>query len=876
MFNVCQLTPVSATLECMSKKVARLYEQFQPEHYNLSLKLDKKNMTFSGSVSVRGKKTGRPSQRLTLHQKELKITTATITKHDKKGDKALLVSRINNQNSFDEVRLHAKDMVYPGNYTVTMTFEGAITRPMHGIYPCFFKHDGKDKKLIATQFESHHAREAFPCIDEPTAKATFDLTLETPAGETVIANTPLKEQQTKGKQLITSFETTPKMSSYLLAFVVGELGYKEAKTKDGVTVRAYATLENLRLTQHGLDETVRILEFFDDYFGVPYPLQKLDLVALPDFAVGAMENWGLMTFREQCMLADPVSSSIESKQLVSLVVAHEISHQWFGDLVTMKWWDDLWLNESFANLMEYVAVDALWPEWHIWEQFVSHETASAKRRDSLADVQPIRTTVNHPDEISTVFDPSIVYAKGGTVLRMLMHHIGESAFRRGLKLYFDKHGYGSTEADDLWRALSEASGQDIAGFMDDWLRRPGYPLVSIDWQPDKPTVKLRQQRFLNDPAAKSDDTTPWQVPLATTHPLSEELLTKKTSPVTVKLAGKTPLIFNHDGTSYFLPHYANSVHLQQIVNGVQTGTVDTIDRLLLLDNYAMLQRGGISTTVELLELLSGYQHEASESVWGAMAIAIGEARKLIEGDEASERSLDDLVQRLVLETAEKLGWEDQPKDDAQTLRLRGLVYSVAASAKSKSILDTGLKHFARFKKPADLSASTRSVVYYLGARYGTAADFRKLLDLYHATSGADEREEIASALTGAKEPKRYQQLIKMLQSEAIRRQDLPHWYIWLLRNRYTRHAVWQWLTSEWAWIEKEFGSDKNYGFFARYPGSVFTRENELEQFQDFFEPKKSIVAMGHDIKLAEAEITSRIAWRARNEAAVKAWLRQSK
>jgi aminopeptidase N len=856
----------------MGKKVTRLFEQFRPDNYDLRLDPDPETMKFSGTVTIRGKKVGRPSQRITFHQKGLKITSATVTKHDKKSGREIGLARINNQDSFDEVRLHAAEMVYPGDYTVVMEFEGDITRPMNGIYPCFFTHGGVEKKLIATQFESHHAREAFPCIDEPGAKATFDLTLETPASETVVANTPVKSQKTYDKKLVTSFETTPKMSSYLLAFVTGELEHKEAKTKDGVVVRAYATPDNVNLTQHGLDAAVKILEFFDDYFGVPYPLRKLDLVALPDFNVGAMENWGLMTFRETAMLTDLKSGSIESRQIVALVIAHEISHQWFGDLVTMQWWDDLWLNESFANLMEYVAVDAIYPEWHIWEQFVSHETASAKRRDSLADVQPIKCEVNHPEEINTIFDPSIVYAKGGTILRMLMHYIGDADFRRGLKLYFDEHAYSNTQADDLWKAFSAASGQNIAGFMDGWLHRPGYPLVSIDRQPNGTVVKLTQQRFLSDPAVNNKDARPWKVPLASTYALERSLLEKHTDQISLKIDGDAPLILNHEGASYFLPRYVNNDHLSEIIGGIKDNKVSTIDRLLLLDNYTMLQRGGFSTTIELLELLRGYEDESSESVWGAIAVAVGEVHKLIEGNELSEQKLDVIIQRLVRETAEKLGWDDKPDDDARTLRLRGLAQSLAVGAKTKTTISEGLERFSHFKRPSDLSPSTRTVVYYAGVRYGTEDDFQKLLDLYHATQNADEREEIAGALTSAKEPRRYQQLIKMLKTDAIRRQDFFHWYIWLLRNRYTREAMWQWLVGEWAWIEQEFMTDKNYGYFARYAGSIFSREDELKKFKKFFEPKKSIISMGRDITLAEAEITSRIAWRRRNEAAVKAWL----
>lgn len=859
----------------MPKKVRRLYEQFQPENYRIEFKIDRDTMTFDGRLTVRGKKVGVPAQRLTFHQKELKVTAATITKHDKKGDVGLAVTRINNQDSLDEVRLHTGETIYPGDYTVAMDFNGKITDPMNGIYPCYFKHDGQDKQLIATQFESHHAREAFPCVDEPAAKATFDLTLDTPAGETTLGNTPIKSQEKTGGRQRTVFETTPKMSAYLLAFVTGEMKYEEARTKHGVTVRAYATPDNVGDTGFGLDAAVKILDFFNDYFDVRYPLKKLDMVALPDFNVGAMENWGLMTFRETAMLADPKHSSIESKQRVALVVAHEISHQWFGDLVTMKWWDDLWLNESFANLMEYVAVDAIYPEWNIWEEFVGYESASARRRDSLVDVQAIRSEVNHPEEINTIFDPSIVYAKGGNILRMLLSHIGEPAFRRGLKIYFDKHAYGNTEASDLWDALSQTSGQDINKFMDGWLRRPGYPLVEIDWQPGEKMMRLSQRRFLSDATATVEQR-PWQVPLAATLEIEPALLVKRSSQAALKTAGtKKPLLFNHDGQSYFLPSYINSDHRHQVIESLKDGKVDSIDRLLLLDNSILLQRGGQSGTVDLLELLSGYQKETNENVWGAMATAVAEVRRLVEGEEVEE-VLDVMVQKLVLPLADELGWHDKPDDGPQTLRLRGMTHGIAVGAKSKKAIKEALELFAGCRKPADLSASTRTTVYSAAARHGTEDDFEKLLKMYHDTQNADEREEIAGGLTSAKEPGRYKQLLEMLKTDAIRRQDFFHWYIWLLRNRYARKAMWEWMTTEWEWIVDHFGSDKNLSYFARYPGSVFSRPEELKKFQKFFEPKKSIIAMGHDIKLAEAEVKSRIDWRQREEAGVRQYLSRLK
>ncbi|MDB5176124.1 MAG: peptidase [Candidatus Saccharibacteria bacterium] len=856
----------------MTKSVTRLFEHFQPDNYQLHLLPDADAMKFSGSVTITGKKIGRPSERITFHQKGLKITAATIVKQDKKGNQEFTVSRINNQASFDEVRLHAGQQLYPGNYVITMEFEGVITKPMHGIYPCFFKQDGVEKKLIATQFESHHSREAFPCIDEPEAKATFDLTLTSPVGLTAIANTPVATQVEQDGALVTSFETTPKMSTYLLAFIYGEMRYLEATTSNGVLVRTYATPDNVQHTQHALNVAVKVLEFFDDYFGIAYPLPKLDMAALPDFSAGAMENWGLVTYREVAMLLDENHGTIESRQYIAVVVAHELSHQWFGNLVTMKWWDDLWLNESFANLMEYRAVDAIYPEWHIWEHFISQEMGAAKRRDSLEDVQSIQTKVNHPDEISSIFDPSIVYAKGGTVLHMLMHYIGEEAFRTGLKAYFQQHRYGNTQAADLWSAFSASSGQDIADFMDKWVTTSGYPIVSIDWKPGSKTASLTQKRFLSDPNATPDARAPWQVPLAATLPIADPLLSNLSQTITVATSANKALLLNHDGHSYYLPHYQQAEHLSQITTAISNGQVDTIDRLLLLDNYTMLQRGGYASLTELLDLLTAYEGEQSESVWGTIVLPIAETRKLIEGDEVSEAKLEALIASLTAPLVETLGWDDAPDESAETLRLRGLVISLAAGAKVPAVLEEGQRRFADFTQPGDLSPSTRSVVYFIGARHGSAADFDKLLALHNASTSADDRDELAGALTSAKDPARYEGVIAMLTGNDIRRQDLMHWFVYLLRNRYSRTAAWEWLTSHWDWIEAEYSSDKSYSYFARYGGSIFSHPAELAKFQTFFGPKKSVVALNRDIALGEQEIASRIAWRERNEAPVKAWL----
>ncbi len=462
----------------MTKKAKRLFEQFQPKHYELAIDPDVQTLSFQGTVTITGRKIGRPSQRLTFHQKDLQFTSVSIVFHGKKGDDEVKLDRVNTHKTYDEVRLHAASLLYPGAYTVRMEFKGRITKPMRGIYPTYSKTKGKDRIILATQFESHHAREAFPCIDEPEAKATFDLTITAPKTHTVLSNTPVKEQSTEGKVKRTSFETTPKMSTYLLAFGIGELHVFEAKTKSGVSVRSWASVTKPKeQLEYSAKEAADILDFFADYFGIPYPLKKLDQLALPDFDSAAMENWGLVTYREMVLLVDPLNRSISSEQLITLVIAHELSHQWFGNLVTMKWWDDLWLNESFAGLMEHVAPAALHPDWHQWELHAMSDIALITSRDVYKDIQPVGLEVTDPDLITTIFDPAIVYAKGARLLKMLLEYIGEEAFTKGLGQYFRRHAFGNTTRADLWQALSESSGKDIEAFMTPWLTRPGMPVV---------------------------------------------------------------------------------------------------------------------------------------------------------------------------------------------------------------------------------------------------------------------------------------------------------------------------------------------------------------------------------------------------------------
>jgi aminopeptidase N len=848
-----------------------LYREFRPERYELYLEPDRERMSFSGKVKITGRKTGRPSQRLTFHQKDLKIKSARITKIDtKKGRLDIPITRNNTHKSYDELRLHTGETLFPGEYSIEIEFSGKITEPMHGIYPCNFELDGKKKQLIATQFESHHAREAFPCIDEPEAKAVFSLCLKTLADETIIANTPVKNQESSGRRHITVFEDTPIMSTYLLAFAYGELAYKEARTKRNIAVKVYATPDKVELTDFALDTAVRCLDFFEDYYGVPYPLPKQDLIGLPDFSAGAMENWGLITFRESVLYVDPASSSIDTKQFVAMVVSHELAHMWFGNLVTMKWWNDLWLNESFANLMEYRAVDELFPEWNIWRDFVQREVAGALSRDALPTVQSLQTEVKHPDELGALFDPQIVYAKGGSLLNMVRNLIGEEDFRKGLKSYFEEFKYKNTSADDLWHHLRQASGIKIDEIMHNWLTKPGFPLIEADYDSQAAKLKLSQHRLVVG-KSNSDDKSLWQVPLAPSLKLDDPILKSRTDEYQVNNSGDYPLTLNHDGHSYFVTKYTNDRHLERILESVKSGILGPIDRLLLVQNYLLLERAGVVSTLENIKFLPAYAAEREETVWGMLSGIIGNARNLVDKDKALEAKLNAFIRPVIAPLVKELDWDGRNNDSSQTQKLRALALSIAAVAEDEAVIKEGLSRFESFDKPADLAPDIRSVVYFITVRYGQDTDFSKLIRLYRALNNADEKDEISSELSATRDPKQVKKLLEMVTSDDVRLQDAPTWFAWLMRNRYATDAAWEWLKDNWSWVEEKYGDDKSFDRFPRYTAMAFSKPDQLAEYKAFFGPMKSL-ALQRPVVLGIEEIEGRVAWRLANEQPVKDWL----
>jgi len=855
----------------MSKTVTRLYKTFQPINYILTLDPDVDSKKLTGTVVITGIKRGRPGQRLTFHQKDLKITSATVVKHDKKGDLNLPIARINNQNTLEEVRLHSDTLLYPGNYTVTMQFEGHVQSGMNGVYFSDYKVDGKTHTMVSTQLESHYARMAFPCIDEPEAKATFDLTLHSPLSAAVLANMPPAEQTQAAGKLVTRFQTTPKMSTYLLAFAFGDLQHKTAKTKRGVTVGVWATkAHNPAALDFALDVGVRSIEFFEEYYGVDYPLPKADHVAIPDFSAGAMENWGLITYRETALLADPESTSQSSREMVAMVICHEVSHQWFGDLVTMKWWDDLWLNESFANVMEYVAPDALFPKWQVWNTFIGQEGLAAFRRDSIAGVQAVKTGVKHPDEISTLFDPSIVYAKGGRLINMLMHYLGQDDFRAGLKAYFTKHAYSNTTGDDLWAALSATSGKDVAAFMDPWLKRSGFPVVTVDQT--KNVATLTQKHFLLEPS-KSDPERVWPLPLLSNNPHMPALLDKATCSVT--LDSPAYVRINSGAIGHYIVHYAQPAHLAAVAKLAGSKQLSEAERLMLLSDSSMLARGGVQSTADTLTLLQHYANEDSEPVWDIMALILADVRRFIDVDKDLEEPIKTLIRSLVSTQYKRLGWQEQPGESSQDTKLRATIIALGVYAEHPAMTAQALVLYKAYQKdPKAVPAELRSIVFGAAIRNHTAGAFRYLLDLEESTQNVDLKADILAALTLTKQKEEAAQLLERIKDGTkVRQHDVDRWLVYLLRNRYSRTQAWRWMRDNWPWIKQTFSGDMHYDVFPRYTASAFSTPKLLAEYKAFFEPLRAETALARNIALGIEEIENRVAWLSRDLPVVQAFFK---
>jgi len=480
----------------------RLDRTIEPSHYSLRIEPDLAKFTFTGQalIKIRARK---PVARITLHADELAITRALLYLGTSPAAATLRASRITHDKKLETTTLHFSRTIPTGRELVLgLAFTGAINDKMRGFYRTSYEIRGKKHWGGATQFEATDARRAFPCWDDPDRKATFELTLRVPTHLTALSNMPVARARRDGSFKEITYQPTPRMSTYLLAWVIADLECVAGRDAHGTPIRVWTTVGKKNQGRFALQVGRRSLDYFSSWFNIPYALPKLDMVALPDFAAGAMENWGLVTYRETTLLVDPKHSSAPAKQRVAEVISHELAHQWFGNLVTMEWWTDLWLNEGFASYMDPKAVNSQFPAWQVWNQFVAGEYLLALRDDSLKSSHPIEIPVKNPHEIREIFD-HITYNKGSAVNRMLEHFLTEPVFRKGLSRYLKRYAFTNARTQDLWAALEEVSGKPVRAIMANYTRQEGYPVVTAK-EAQRGVLSLEQRRFISDHALAPD------------------------------------------------------------------------------------------------------------------------------------------------------------------------------------------------------------------------------------------------------------------------------------------------------------------------------------------------------------------------------------
>lgn len=821
----------------MSREVARLYRHLKPDHYRIHLVPDYQDSRFHGTETLTGELQSETST-ITLHASGLDFTRAHVNDEE---------AEIELDQDKQHVYLKLQSPVPAGRVTIESEFNGNIKDTMHGLYWSRFTHNDEEKYLIATQFEANHARDVFPSVDEPEAKAVFELSAEIPKSHIVVSNTPIAEREESGSgSMHVTFEPTPTMSTYLLALVAGELDYRESSTAEGTTVRVYATPDNVAYTDFALQTATTVLEFYNDYFEIPHPLSTCDLIALPDFAAGAMENWGCITFREAVLLVDPQNTSLGTKQLTANVISHELAHQWFGDLVTMQWWNDLWLNEGFATWIANLAVDHAYPEWNIWEQFAGEEQLPAMRLDSLTSSHPVEVPIHDPEEIDEIFD-AISYCKGASALHMLHEYLGAENFRRGLSHYLQRHAYQNTRTNDLWEALAEVSDKPVKAFMSSWTQQTGYPLLQYE-QTDQ-GVRLTQQRFLLLPDAEQETDQTWYIPVSAVGHENTFLLDKSTDQW--EEAPALPAKFNAERNGLYRVYYPENDLTHLFDSFFQFSSLDRSD---LIDNTFELTKAGYGNTASALSLLKTVKDEESDVVWDIVSLQLTQIQRVF-GEDVLHRTYG---AELTDTQLQRVGWDEQQSEPISDTLLRPIVLILAAKCRVESVIK---ETFRRFRGDTQIDPNIRRAVYTTVARNGGDEEYQALRTMHNQTDFAEEKQRLAQALCSFTQTPLVEQSLAMITSDHVRKQEVRHWMAYIFSNTHAKEAAWRWLQDNWQWLEDNFRGSHAFPDFPKLAARGFCDHDTADAFEDFFRGKVPDRSLDQAIE----NIRIQAAWKERDQ-----------
>ncbi|KAK2980117.1 hypothetical protein RJ640_019540 [Escallonia rubra] len=828
----------------------RLPKSAVPRSYDLKLKPDLVACKFTGTVRI-SLDVVSPTRFIVLNAADLSVDHSSVRFCSRSTSKVLEPVEVQLFEADEIIVVEFAESLPVLAGVLSMDFEGTLNDKMKGFYRSTYEHNGEKKNMAVTQFEPADARRCFPCWDEPACKATFKITLEVPSELVALSNMPAFDVKVDGNLKTVQYMETPIMSTYLVAVVVGLFDYVEDLTPDGIRVQVYCQVGKADQGKFALDVAVKTLGLYKEYFAVPYSLPKLDMIAIPDFALGAMENYGLVTYRETALLYDDKHSAAANKQRVATVVAHELAHQWFGNLVTMEWWTHLWLNEGFATWVSYLATDSLFPEWQIWTQFLD-ESTEGLRLDGLAESHPIEVEVNHACEIDEIFD-AISYRKGASVIRMLQSYLGPECFQRALASYIQRYACSNAKTEDLWAVLEEESGEPVTKLMNSWTKQKGYPVIAAKVKDHK--LEFEQSQFL---LSGSPGDGQWIVPITLCCGSYDArlnfLLQTKTEALDMMEAsgcsdsqgslveagkGKTNswVKINVDQTGFYRVKYDEELSAR-LRYAIESKCLSATDRYGILDDSYALCMGCQQSLTSLLTLFSAYREEVDYTVLSNL-ISISYKVERIAADAAPE--LLDCIKLFFINlfqySAERIGWDPKQGESHLDAMLRGELLAALSVFGDDATLAEARKRFHAFLDdrntpllPPDIRRAAYVAVMQ-NVSTSNRSDFDSLLRVYRETDLSQEKTRILGSLGSSRDHDIILEVLNFLLSSEVRSQDVV---FGLAVSWEGREIAWKWMKDNWEHITKTWGSGFLITRFVSTIVSPFSSYEKAKEAEEFF------------------------------------------
>lgn len=834
----------------------RLLSAVVPEHYALTLAPDLKTATFTGAefIDVTVKEA---TNSITLNAAEITFERVTIATGGKEQTASVTLDKDKQQATFT--------FAYPisaGNATLSIHYSGILNHELRG----FYLSRTARRNYAVTQFEPTDARRAFPSFDEPAMKASFDISLVVDTGDTGISNGPIVSDTpgpVAGKHTV-RFLTTPRMSTYLVAFLVGDFEC-DAGEQDGVAIRVCSTPDKLGLTPYGVEVAKYVLHYYNNYFGIPYPLKKLDLIALPDFEAGAMENFGAITYRETELLLDPKTASDRAKENVAIVIAHEMAHQWFGDLVTMQWWDNIWLNEGFATWMENKPVATLHPEWNM-EQKVAGEEDGTLDLDAQPTTRAIRAKADTPDEINQMFD-GIAYGKASDVLLMVENYLGPETFKKGVHAYLAAHLYSNATAEDFWRAQTETSHKPVDAIMDSLIAQPGVPIVAFGKRTGD-EVAVQQQRFYLSPSMRPDPAQKWTLPICfKAGPEQDcELLTPSTK--TLKVPAGDVLFANARGQGYYRSSYLPGDYAS-LVSNIENKLTPAERISLIGDEWAQV-RSTKKPVGDYLDLAAALKGDANEPVLSNALGGVDAIAARVAATPEEKAALAQWIRKHFAPELARLG-PSSASDTPNTRSMRATLFSVLGYyGKDPDVLSQAAKIAQNYiANPASVDPTLGQTALAVAARNGDAALFDQLQKLYETSNDPEIQNNALHLLAEFENPALLERALDYAASGKVRNQDAPIQFAIALQIAATRDRAWEYIKTHWDKVQAQFTT--SLGAYVVEAAGAFCSAEARDDVKDFF-ATHTVPASDRTLRHALERINGCIEFRSLQEPNLRKWL----